>query len=272
MAVVNPHNIKPLHQDKYYVYALCKPNGDVFYIGKGKGKRINHHFNDWHLNRSNNKKNQTIRKYGNSIKREILCYFDNEDNAYDHEEWLISIYGLESEGGCLRQYAKTRNQYSDNFAKDVCSLGSRAKTTPEIENLVLRCYKLYYTECENKHYISQSLGINYDTLRAWLNGSKHRVLFNKYLESGLIKKNRDYDVEFKLDKRINVQRIRDLRKLWFIGEVTTSDVAKEFGINRDSIRQMFHGIACYGLFTDYKTPERYMKRKNKSKWLEDKTC
>ena len=39
MAEVNPYNVKPVFKDKYYVYALCKPNGDVFYIGKGMKAR-----------------------------------------------------------------------------------------------------------------------------------------------------------------------------------------------------------------------------------------
>ena len=34
----------PQFKDKYYIYALCKPCGTPFYIGKGKGSRINDHF------------------------------------------------------------------------------------------------------------------------------------------------------------------------------------------------------------------------------------
>ena len=94
MAEVNPYNVKPVFKDKYYVYALCKPNGDVFYIGKGKGKRINHHFQEYHLKRSNSRKNHTIRKYGNSIKREILCYFDSEDKAYESKRTCYKILDI----------------------------------------------------------------------------------------------------------------------------------------------------------------------------------
>lgn len=270
MAAPNPDNVKPLFKDKYYVYALCKPNGDVFYIGKGKGKRINHHFNDWHLNKSNSKKNQTIRKYGNSIKREILCYFDSEETAYDYEEWLISFYGLESEGGCLRQYAKTRDQYSEDF-KNVASEQSRKKTTPEVEDLVKKVYELYFTECENKYFISEDTGLSFERVDSWIKGVKHKVLYEKYIKSGLIKKNREVTQEFKLDKRFKVKELRKLREDWFNGESTTA-IAERFGVNRDTIRHLFYGESCYGLFKNYDVPERYLRRKNKSKWLEDKIC
>ena len=269
MAALNPDNVKPLFKDKYYVYALCKPNGDVFYIGKGKGKRINHHFNNWHLSRSNNKKNQTIRKYGNSIKREILCYFDSEDIAYDYEEWLIAHYGIEGEGGCLRQYAKTRTQYSESF-KSVASEKSRIKTTPEVEDLVLTVYRMYFTECENKYFISEKTGLSFNRVDSWIKGVKHKVLYEKYITSGTIIKNREVTQEFKLDKRFTVSDLRKDRDDWLCGK-STQDIANKYKVSRDTIRGLFIGQSCYGLFQDYSTlPKNYLNRKNKSKWLEDK--
>lgn len=269
MAKLDNNVVKPLYKDKYYVYALCKPCGQVFYIGKGKGARINHHFAKWSLNKSNNKKNQTIRKYGNSVKREILCYFDSEDTAYEYEEWLISHYGLESEGGQLRQYAKTRNDYSEEFAKKA-SKSSRKKTTKDMENTVVSAYRMYFTDCLGKHEISDYLNVRYDTLRSWLKGEKHRVLYTKYVISGLIAKNREYDKEFKLAKNYDIKKLREMRQRWINGE-GTGELSKEIGIATTVLRDLFTGVSSKGLFDNYdEFPERYLKRKNRGKWLEDK--
>jgi hypothetical protein len=109
-----------INKGRYYVYGLFKPCGTPFYIGKGSGTRVNDHFKPSNL-KVNTPKTGIIKKYGNSVIRSILCYFDSEESAYEYEEWLISHYGLKSEGGLLANYAKSRFEYSDKFAHDICS-------------------------------------------------------------------------------------------------------------------------------------------------------
>lgn len=259
MAARNYNNVNPLYPDKYYVYALCKPNGDVFYIGKGKGRRINHHFANWHLSQSNNKKNQTIRKYGNTVKREILCYFDCEDAAYDYEEWLISCYGIECEGGCLRQYAKTRNEMAISFKK-IASKHSRKKTTPEAEELVEKVYTMYFVDCENKYFISEVTGASFDQIDSWVKGRKHKVLYSKYISSGIIVKNREVTQEFKLDKRYTVTGLRQDREDWLAGKSLT-DISLKYGTQAEKLGRLFRGHSCKGLFHDYSMLPKQLNNK-----------
>ena len=269
MVAKNINNVKPLYKDKYYVYALCKPNGDIFYVGKGKGSRINHHFANWSLNKSTSMKNQTIRKYGNTVKREILCYFDSEDLAYEYEEWLISQYGIESEGGQLRQYAKTRYEYSKDFSEKA-SKNSRLKTNSDIEDTVVTAYKMYFTDLKNKQQIAKDLSVQYSTLNSWLSGKKHRVLHAKYIQSNLIQRNRENGHANKISKGYDLDQMRSIRKRWVDGECT-GVLAKEVGITTSTLKDLLVGNSSKGLFDDYSTfPEKYLKRKNRGKWLEDK--
>ena len=80
---------------KFYVYALCYPNGDFFYIGKGQGKRIDDHENDAKRG-VDNKKCDVIRDIwisGDEVLKKKLFETDDETEALEEEKRQISSYG-----------------------------------------------------------------------------------------------------------------------------------------------------------------------------------
>lgn len=74
---------------KYYTYAYLREDGTPYYIGKGHGYRIND-------------SNHTV-LIPPKHRRLILKHFDNEDDAFRHEQYIISILGRKDKGtGILR--------------------------------------------------------------------------------------------------------------------------------------------------------------------------
>jgi hypothetical protein len=80
---------------EYYVYALTRPNGSPFYIGKGQGKRILQH--DYEARKGHQcHKCYLIRKLwrdGQTFGRAILFRTTNEQDAFDMERQLIAVIG-----------------------------------------------------------------------------------------------------------------------------------------------------------------------------------
>jgi hypothetical protein len=79
----------------YYVYALARPNERVFYVGKGRGRRVFIH--EWKARHGyRDHKSNIIRKIwrqGGEVQRYILFTTDNEQEAYDYEREMIALYG-----------------------------------------------------------------------------------------------------------------------------------------------------------------------------------
>jgi hypothetical protein len=82
-------------RNKPYVYKLSYSNGVVFYIGKGKNGRINEHEREARrpdTKQYNMYKSRVIRKMwknGEEVLKEIIAYFDTEEEAHDYEMALI---------------------------------------------------------------------------------------------------------------------------------------------------------------------------------------
>ena len=83
----------PAEQRSYYVYTLARPDGSVFYVGKGSGKRIHHHER---LTRSDPNKEKC------EVIRQILAldearqrFLDQDDDRIAAEVAMIAVSRLE---------------------------------------------------------------------------------------------------------------------------------------------------------------------------------
>jgi uncharacterized protein len=116
----------------YYVYLLVDPkNEKIFYVGKGKGNRINQHlFGEYHENSSREKDLiiKKIQKSGKQVKQIILRHGLTESESLEVESSIIDLLGKEN----LTNIVKGHNS-EDHGKMNLKDL----KIKYEAENLVI---------------------------------------------------------------------------------------------------------------------------------------
>jgi len=136
----------------YYVYLWLREDRTPYYVGKGKGYRA---FSK-HIIGCPPPKDRVI----------IVKEFEDEDESYLFEEWLIQVYGRKCEGGILLNTSiggRKRN--------------SRVRTESEFEERQKKTVKKY-----------QQSGKGKETYKKWVAENKERV---KEMKKKYYDKNRE---------------------------------------------------------------------------------
>lgn len=144
---------------KFYVYSLKDPQkNEVFYIGKGSGKRALSHFNEreWKYNTRKGRKIKQILESGKIPEVEILFETDNEEEAYDYEEMKIKELGRKNidENGILLNLSESsrppkRSGKPGTFLNKTHSLQTKEKIRKKL--------KEYFSNIENRKKLSEKI-------------------------------------------------------------------------------------------------------------------
>ena len=231
----------------YYVYALYRPNGVPFYIGKGVRRRINDHFKKHNLVKDTYK-NRVIRKLGaENCGREILKYFEREEDAYEYEELLIQKYGVASEGGLLTNILTRREEYPIS----VCLARSAVQRTIP-EHIVREVFYNYYTLSMSPSEIRQLSGLTKGQVS---NITHKRSVYSEMLTSN-IENNRPAR-EPKLPDSVFVAAHRR----WLQDGVSTRALAVEIGISTTYLDSVFRGKKKAHLNLGNEVPAAFGRRR-----------
>jgi hypothetical protein len=194
------NNAPNLRAEMYYVYLWVRENRTPYYVGKGKEYRayIKHIWGKRWI--SPPPKDRII----------IVKYFDNEEESYLFEEWLISVYKRKSEGGILINRSVGGRKKS-----------SLIRTLKEKQKLRKKSVKKYQQSEKGK-----------ETHKKWVEKNKERVKEIK-------KKYRDNNKEKLNEKQRNSKKKKEMNKKYREeNKETIKEVQRQYQIkNKEKLKE-----------------------------------